>query len=77
VSLLQRVVDHKSVFFRSGWANYQSACKGTLRLAPPQERLSEWRGDYEKMEEMFFSKHILFDEILTAVREFEEAFNSD
>jgi hypothetical protein len=75
LTLLQRVVDHKSVFFRSNWANYQTARKGAMRLVPRPERLDEWRMDYEKMGEMFFTTPIPFDEIIKTISEFEKEFN--
>ena len=31
LDLLRAVAEHKSVFFRSAWANYDTACPGTLR----------------------------------------------
>ena len=40
IELLERVAKHKSIYFASGWANYDTARKGTLRLSLP-ERLHE------------------------------------
>lgn len=37
-SLQQRVVAHKSVCFRSGWARYDLAEPATFRLLPPELR---------------------------------------
>ncbi len=34
IALLERVATHKSIYFASGWANYGTARKGTLRLSP-------------------------------------------
>lgn len=50
--------------------------KGHLRLMPPADQEAEWRSDYNAMrEEMFFEEPPPFDEVLAAVRQFEEEFN--
>ena len=41
LSLLERVTIHKSIYFASGWANFGTACKGTLVLTPPSRILEE------------------------------------
>jgi hypothetical protein len=46
---------HKSRFFGSSWAHYESAVPGTLRLAPPASRQAELRRDYATMEPMFLA----------------------
>ena len=33
--LLERVANHKSIYFASGWANYGTPRRGTLKLIPP------------------------------------------
>jgi len=55
VALRQRVVAHKSVYFRSGWARYDLAVPATFRLLPPAERLPELKADHRKMAPMFFA----------------------
>ena len=58
--LLKRVAEHKGLFFRSSWARYSEAARGTLRISPPAPRLEELRQDYARMQEMFFgSRQIL------------------
>lgn len=76
VDLLERVRTHKSRFFGSNWANYNSAVPGTLRLAPPEARLAELRHDYAAMEPMFLSSPPRFDAILATLREAENSINS-
>ncbi|MER8798684.1 nucleotidyl transferase AbiEii/AbiGii toxin family protein [Mesorhizobium sp. M0984] len=41
--LLEQVARHKAVFFRSGWANYDTARPGTLRLMPSEARQRDLR----------------------------------
>jgi len=75
IELLQRVVEHKKVFFRSGWAHYETAQPGSLRLSPSTDRLKALDADYDKMQEMFFGDRPTFGEILENIREWEHRFN--
>lgn len=74
-ALLAQVVLHKSRFFASGWARYDLAKPGSLRLAPPEHRIMELKADYEKMQDMFLSPPPTFGSVLDIVREAEAAIN--
>jgi hypothetical protein len=54
-ALRHRVVAHKSVYFRSGWARYDLALPATFRLLPPEARLPELEKDHRAMVPMFFT----------------------
>ncbi|MFA6318235.1 MAG: nucleotidyl transferase AbiEii/AbiGii toxin family protein [Elusimicrobiota bacterium] len=73
--LLERVVQHKSFFFASAWANYQSAKPGTLRLVPDAERLSALRKDYAAMKAMIFGDPPKWDEIVRELKQLEGQIN--
>ena len=76
IELFGRVAQHRKVFFRQSWVNYNTLLKGTLRLRPMPGQVTEWRRDYEAMRvEMFFDEPPSFDEVLAAVGKFEEEFN--
>ena len=75
LDLLERVRIHKSRFFVSGWAHYETAVPGTLRFVPPDARLAELRRDYTAMEPMFLSPPPHFDAVLATLREAEETIN--
>lgn len=51
LGLLKLVVAHKKIFFRSGWAKYNQAVSGTLRIVPSSARIRELESDYQKMGE--------------------------
>ncbi len=53
--LRKRVVTHKSVYFRSGWARYDLAEPATFQLLPPAARLPELETDHRAMAQMFFA----------------------
>jgi hypothetical protein len=70
-----RVVQWKSQFFGSSWANYDAAKPGTFHLVPPPERLSPLRRDYQAMRYMYLTEPASFDEILAALYELENRIN--
>ena len=47
--LLERVRIHKSVYFPSGWARYDEAKPGSLRLVPGDDVVQALRRDFEEM----------------------------
>jgi len=75
LELLARVAEHKSLFFRTSWARYGEADKGTLRVAPPEHRLKALREDYAKMQQMFFGEPPAFDGIIALLQQWESQFN--
>lgn len=77
LDLLHRVSQHKSLFFKSGWAKYGEATKGTLRIAPPEHRLDALRQDYGKMQEMFFGEPPEFGAVIAALKQWESEFNRE
>jgi hypothetical protein len=75
--LLEQVAKHKSVFFRSAWANYDSARPGTLKLMPSEARQKDLRADYRDMAPMMFDETPLaFDEILARIQKLQDAINA-
>jgi hypothetical protein len=76
IDLLQQVADHKAVFFRSGWARYELARPGTLRLIPNPDRLADLRNDYREMAPMMFDDPApTFDGIIKRIGELERSIN--
>ncbi|MCH6255593.1 nucleotidyl transferase AbiEii/AbiGii toxin family protein [Puniceicoccaceae bacterium K14] len=73
--LLSRVVRHKSRFFRSSWANYNTAKRGTFKLLPKPEAIDNLKKDYKAMEQMFFKTPPPFEEILDTLRDAEMTLN--
>ena len=73
--LRRRVVEWKSQFFGSSWANYDLAKPGTFRLVPPAERLPALRRDYHAMRDMYLAEPASFDDILTVLADLENRIN--
>lgn len=76
VSLLENVAEHKKIYFRAGWANYDNARKGTLNLIPPHIVLKALENDYKQMKEMFYGEPVSWDKVISEIKKFESEFNS-
>lgn len=73
--LLKAVVGHKQTFYRSAWANYSSATRGTLRLLPPKERVGDLSKDLASMREMFFDRPPELKQVLQTLDDWLSTFN--
>lgn len=73
--LRNRVVLWKSQFFGSSWANYDLATPGTFRLIPRTERLPALQRDYQSMRDMYLTKPVSFDDVLTILSDLEHHIN--
>lgn len=75
--LLAKVVAHKSLFFRSAWANYDTATPGTFRIVPPPARHAALKADYRAMQEnMIFGESYSFEDLMTVLGEVEGKINA-
>jgi hypothetical protein len=75
LALLQRVVEHKRIYFYSSWASYDTAKPGNFRLVPPDHRLPDLKTDYVQMQEMFTEKPPGFDDLLGQLKAIEDKIN--
>ncbi len=75
VNLLERVVEFKEKFYPRGWARYDLAKKGTLKLVPVQYRIDELEKDYKAMQDMLFGHKPSFNKIMDSLRELEKKIN--
>lgn len=76
LQLLDDVVEFKKRFYPRGWAEYDKAKPGTLKLIPPDRILNTMRRDYAAMPEMIFGRQPSFDEIIGGLRNLEREINS-
>jgi len=76
VDLLAQVSQHKTTFFRSGWASYDTAKPGSLRLMPDEARIKDLRVDYRNMAPMMFDENPpSFDSLLAKIAALQESIN--
>ncbi len=76
VDLLGQAVAFKMKFYPRGWARYEDAKPGTMKLVPPESRIAALKADYASMREMIFGDIPPFSDIMTSVRNLEEEINS-
>ena len=75
MSILERVVEHKQIYFYSKWAHYETAKPGSFHITPKEQRIPVLRRDYEQMQEMIFGKAPSWDEITEELLQLENRIN--
>lgn len=75
IAMLSRVAQHKSVFFASGWAHYETAKPGSIKLVPVKDRIRDLTRDYDLMQEMFFGEAPAFSMIMAEMQRLEGLVN--
>jgi hypothetical protein len=75
LALLDQVVLHKETFYPSGWARYDLARIGSLRLVPPDERRAALERDYRSMSVMIFGQPPPFGKIIEVLAALEQDIN--
>lgn len=73
--LLEQVAEFKQKFYPRGWARYDMARIGTLKLYPAAHSIPEIRKDYAKMRNMIYGEYPDFDTILESIKALEEEIN--
>jgi hypothetical protein len=68
-------VRHKETFYPSGWAHYELARPGSLRLVPREERIAALATDYRNMGVMIFGETPAFDSIIKTLAVLEHEIN--
>lgn len=75
LDLLRDVVEFKNRFYPRGWAQYDLARSGTLKLIPETHVMETVRADYRAMENMIFGDYPDFDEIMVILKALEDEIN--
>lgn len=75
LELLKKVAEFKMRFYPRGWARYQDAKPGTLKLLPPAHNLGLLKEDYKDMGDMIFGPRLGFEEMMDALSKLEKEIN--
>ncbi len=75
--LLEEVVAFKRRFYPRGWAKYDEAVPGTIRLYPAEHNLAALAQDYTRMQNMIFKNTPKWEEILEYLKELENEINGE
>ena len=73
---LDDVVAFKQKFYPSTWAQYGSAKPPTLKLMPPEFRVSVLNRDYQAMQDMIFDQRLSFEEVMQTLSGLEAEINA-
>lgn len=76
IKLLKDVVDFKKRFYPRGWAKYDLAKPGTMKLIPPDHVLKFLKTDYKSMKNMIFGEYPSFETIMERLAKLEMEINS-
>jgi len=76
LDLLTTVVAFKRIYFAANWAHYETAVPGTLNIVPNESLQKALRNDYKRMDEMFPSNRLQFDEILARLETLQSRINA-
>jgi len=76
IELLHAVTAFKNKFYHRGWARYDLAIPGTMKLVPPPHVLASVERDYDQMQFMIFGERPSFQEIMAQVAELESEINA-
>ncbi len=73
--LLEKVAVFKDRFYHQGWAKYELARIGTIKLLPAEHSMNALKRDYSDMKPMIYGYYPSFDEILDTIAVLEERIN--
>ena len=76
LDLLRAVVAFKDKFYHRGWARYDLAKPGTMRLVPPERMMKAVEKDYDGMRLMIFGERADFRDIVGQLRTLEDEINA-
>ena len=76
LALLEAVVAFKNKFYHRGWARYDLAKPGTMRLTPPPHVRKSVESDYAAMEFMFFGERPAFGDMMEQIAALEHEINA-
>ena len=75
-ALLDKVAEFKNKFYPRGWARYDEARIGTLKLIPANHSIERIASDYAKMSSMIYGDIPTFNEIIRVIGQLEIEINN-
>lgn len=76
LELLNEVVSFKKRFYPRGWAKYEEAVPGTMRLIPADHSKEVLAEDYERMKNMIYGDAPEWNDIMTYISNLETEINN-
>jgi hypothetical protein len=76
--LYDTVIEHRKTFIGLKGFDYSTLGKTTLNFIPPESVYDAWKHDYETMQvEMIYGKSLPFDDMVSALRDFNNRINKE
>ncbi len=75
LDLLREFVVFKDKFYHRGWARYDLAIPGTMKLVPPEHVMDVVERDYDNMRFMIFGHRPSFQDLVENIRQLEGEIN--
>jgi len=76
LDLLQKVIEFKQKFYPRSWARYDEAAAPTIKLLPPDYRMTALAADYAAMRDMLYGDVPMFGTIVDAIAVLEKEIHS-
>lgn len=76
LKLLESVVNSKMRFYPRGWAKYELAKPGTLKLVPSEYLMGTLEKDYKAMRYMIFGEYPEFESVVGELKDLELKINA-
>lgn len=75
LSMLEDVRKFKQLYYPTGWARYDLAVPGTLRIVPSASKLRAFASDYREMRMMFFTEPASFEKVMEELDKLQDQIN--
>ncbi len=76
LDLLNEVVAFKKRFYPRGWARYDEAIPGTLKLLPAPHNMHILEEDYKRMQNMIYGESPLWQTLMETIEQLEREINA-
>lgn len=76
LDLLSEVVEFKKRFYNNSWANYDTACTGTIKLTPSEHHIDTLKKDYAETQNMIFGTYPSWEELIDYLSTLEKEINN-
>ncbi len=75
--LYEMVVEHRRKFYHVGYADYDKDYPQFISILPPDDRMSEWRRDYDELVKSFvYGEYPSFKHLIERIKELQNRFRA-
>jgi predicted nucleotidyltransferase component of viral defense system len=75
--LYHSVIEHRRIFIGLKGFDYATLASKTISIVPPTDLLSQWKADYEKMQDtMIYGNSVPFSKLIEKIKQLNERVNN-